>query len=128
VRLFPAWARSVSWLVVLLCSTPFAARADGALHHFTVRLQEQKVVEPPTRRLVLPHNANVVIRWQSEQAGELHLHGYDIEIKLIPGEDVITRFETRASGRFPVTSHGFGNDTGHVHARRALLHVEVHPD
>ena len=64
----------------------------------------------------------VTFEWQSDTAMELHLHGYDIEVKLQPGKPVRTPFKAHASGRFPLTSHG----AGHGHA--ALLYIEVHPD
>lgn len=68
----------------------------------------------------------VELVWTGDEAGRLHLHGYDIEFNITPGEPTVVRFEAYATGRFPVTSHGFGDEHGHGH--QTLLYVEVHPD
>ncbi len=47
------------------------------------------------------------IRWVTDEATAIHLHGYDIEISLEPGRPSTMSFEANASGRFPITSHGF---------------------
>jgi FtsP/CotA-like multicopper oxidase with cupredoxin domain len=67
----------------------------------------------------------VVLRWTVDEEVELHLHGYDVEANAAPGAPATMRFEARATGRFPVTSHGFG---GHSHhGESALVYIEVHP-
>jgi hypothetical protein len=70
----------------------------------------------------LTQGDTVTFEWQSDTAMDLHLHGYDLEVRLQPGKPVTTPFQAHASGRFPLTSHG----AGHGHA--ALLYIEVHPD
>jgi len=66
----------------------------------------------------------VELRWLSDAAAEVHLHGYDIELHLHAGETAVMTFEAEATGRFPVELHG-GHDHGGGHG--ALLYVEVHP-
>lgn len=69
----------------------------------------------------------VELRIASDQAGELHLHGYDVAIELRAGETTVVNLEATVAGRFPITSHGFGS-TGSRHAdHRALLYLEVYP-
>ena len=53
----------------------------------------------------------------------LHLHGYEIETRVVPGTVAEMRFEARATGRFTV----------HVHAVQArsesvLVYLEVYPE
>jgi hypothetical protein len=113
----------VAWslLAAVLALPPATAlAADGAAPQFDVRL------EPPSRRLVVSRGAQVAIRWHTDEAGELHVHGYDVAVPLDPRAPVVTRFEARATGRFPVTSHGFAGEAAHGHG--ALLWIEVHPD
>jgi hypothetical protein len=64
----------------------------------------------------------VTLRWTTDKALAIHLHGYDIEERLSPVAPVVMRFTARASGRFPVEIHAHGRG-GH----RVLAHVEVHP-
>ncbi|HEX9585364.1 MAG TPA: hypothetical protein VGB36_12755 [Gammaproteobacteria bacterium] len=39
---------------------------------------------------------------------ELHLHGYDLEIHVRPDEPAAMVIKATATGRFPITSHGWG--------------------
>jgi len=56
----------------------------------------------------------------SDVADEIHLHGYDIEAKLVPQAAVELRFSARAAGRFPLEIHGPGTE-------RTVGYLEVHP-
>ena len=56
----------------------------------------------------------------------MHLHGYDLELSLAPDAPTEMNFEAFATGRFPVTSHGFGGH-GHDDEEVVLLYLEVHP-
>lgn len=64
----------------------------------------------------------VELRWTTDEAVELHLHGDDIRLNLNPGAPGTMTFEAHAAGRFPVGIHGSG---GHGHG--ALLYLKVHP-
>lgn len=65
----------------------------------------------------------VELRWTTDEATELHLHGYDVEIDLTPGEEAVMSFDARATGRFAIEGHGFGGD----HVEKTLIYVEVLP-
>ena len=67
----------------------------------------------------LKQGDTVVLEWISDEALSLHLHGYDIEVTLVPNEKQSTPFEAFASGRFPLTNHGAG------HGHKALMYFEV---
>jgi hypothetical protein len=77
-----------------------------------------------TRRVTQGQTVEMV--WTSDEAGQLHLHGYDIEFEVSPESPTVVTFEAHATGRFPVTSHGFGDERGHGH--EVLLYLEVYPD
>ena len=96
----------------------------GEEKKFEVRIAARTVAEGgPALRASL--GDRVVITWHSDEAGELHLHGYDIAIELSADAPTQTSFEAFAAGRFPFTSHGFGESaSGH----EALLYLEVYPD
>ena len=63
----------------------------------------------------------VVLSWTSDRPLELHLHGYDLQVRAMPGVPQALRFEARATGRFPVEIHGSSGK--HI----TLIYVEVHP-
>jgi hypothetical protein len=65
----------------------------------------------------------VILRWHSDRPITLHLHGYEIETRVVPGSVAETRFAAWATGRFPV----------HLHASRTpsetvLVYLEIYPD
>jgi hypothetical protein len=107
--------------LLLAAAVPAGA---GAVQHVEVRIAARKVVEPADGRLVLRQGDAVVIDWTVDEAVELHVHGYDLAVRAAPGRPASTSFTARATGRFPVSSHGFGGTTGH---ERALLYIEVQP-
>jgi hypothetical protein len=62
---------------------------------------------PADHRLVaVTQGDKLTLRLTSDKPVEFHLHGYDIEEKLLPGATVSRRFLARAAGRFPLEVHG----------------------
>ena len=62
---------------------------------------------PADDRLVaVTQGDELTLRLTSDKPVEFHLHGYDIEQKLLPGVTVSRRFLARAAGRFPLEVHG----------------------
>jgi hypothetical protein len=64
----------------------------------------------------------VALTVRSAAAGELHLHGYDLEWHLAAGEESTGLFEASAAGRFPLEFHPEGGDRG-----VAVGYLEVRP-
>jgi hypothetical protein len=78
---------------------------------------------PADKRLVrVRQGDDVTLRWTTDRPITIHLHAYDIEKALIPGEPATMQFRARATGRFPVEVHAHGRDAG-----RTVGYVEVHP-
>jgi len=78
---------------------------------------------PADQRLVDVAQGDVVaLRLASDKPVEFHLHGYDIEEKLLPGATVSRRFLARAAGRFPLEVHGDFPGGGKV-----IGYLEVRP-
>ena len=61
----------------------------------------------------------------SDETVSLHIHGYDIEFKVDPEEPASVPFTAYATGRFPVSSHGWGGQ--HEHGHQTLFYLEVYP-
>ena len=47
----------------------------------------------------------VTLRLSSESPVEIHLHGYDLEGDVLPGEEIDLSFEADATGRFEIEDH-----------------------
>ena len=120
------------YIALLLATTSWssAVGATGvvASQQTQVRIRDRQVIEPATQRLVVTKNTLLNIHWHSDEAGTLHVHGYDINVRLQANATVSMQFLAKATGRFAVTSHGFAGETDHSHGHRAMLYIEVHPD
>ena len=111
-------------LVPIVLAAALHSPAACAEEVFDIRIENRSV--PVTGDTVRVSEGDlVVLRWHTDEPVTLHLHGYDIEIRALPDRSVETRLETFASGRFPITSHGFGDADGHGH--RTLMYLEVLP-
>ncbi|HET7679226.1 MAG TPA: hypothetical protein VFK79_03715 [Xanthobacteraceae bacterium] len=77
------------------------------------------------RTIKVTQGESVELRWTSDQPVRLHLHGYDIEVAVKPGEPAVTALRARIAGRFPVEKLQ-DKAGGHHHGGR-LLYLEVHP-
>jgi len=106
----------------LLCS----AAAQAAEVTFDIRIEKGRVA--PSMRLIRVKQGDAVrLRWSTDRPIDLHLHGYDIEIKVEPGRTADMAFTARATGRFPVEEHKPNARGGHSHGEAPLVRVEVYP-
>jgi FtsP/CotA-like multicopper oxidase with cupredoxin domain len=55
---------------------------------------------------------NVTLRFSSERLVELHVHGYDLEEEVAPGEPTALSFEADETGRFGIEDHETGEEVG----------------
>jgi hypothetical protein len=69
----------------------------------------------------------VELEFASDEAAELHLHGYDKFVSVEPGELAVLRIEATIAGRFPLEAHAFGKAGGRKHAHLVILYLEVYP-
>ena len=118
----------LAWLTagLFLPATPIrlAVAQEGSQRLIEVRIENRKVVAPKEAIRVTEGDV-VELRWTSDEPVELHLHGYDLETRVRPDGPAAMVIEAYATGRFPITSHGWG-DGGHGHD--ALTYLEVYPD
>jgi plastocyanin len=70
----------------------------------------------------------VKLRWTTDRAVVLHLHGYDIEKPVEPGVTTEFALTTDATGRFPIYAHAQGERAeARAHRETPLIYVEVYP-
>jgi hypothetical protein len=108
-------------LVALIAPLTIAGAAVAAsAHTFLVELKAGRVKGEET--LKVQQGDQVQVRVSSDRPMVLHLHGYDIEVSVVPPAPAMLTFKARLAGRFPVREHREG--TGN---HRAVLFIEVHP-
>lgn len=116
---------------------PAPALAQATNEPFKVTIEKRKVVGE--RVLRVKKGDTVRLQWQSDEAVEVHVHGYNIKTEIEPGVPAEVTFTARATGRYPVTSHGFGTAEerkkkthSHGHglpgSESALIYIEVLPN
>lgn len=111
-----------AWLAPAALSATAIAQ-DNPRHVLEARIAHRQVVAPEGAIRITEGDV-LELRWMSDEVVELHLHGYDIELRVRPGEPATMVIEADVTGRFPITSHGWG-DGGHGHD--ALTYLEVYP-
>jgi hypothetical protein len=88
-----------------------------------IRIENRKVVGEQLIRVTQGQIVQMV--WTTDEETQIHIHGYEIHIPASPDAPASVTFEAHATGRFPVTSHGFGDEYGKMH--QMLLYFEVYP-
>jgi len=103
-----------------------ASRAQT--RELTFDLQIEKGRLPQGKRLIRVKQGDAVrLRWTSDRAIILHLHGYDIETKVEPGTTAEMTFTARATGRLPVEEHKPTAQGGYSLGEAPLVRIEVLP-
>ncbi len=82
------------------------------------------------RTLRVDHNDEVVLRITSDQEATFHLHGYDLETSLTPGETAALAFTANATGKFDFEMHTASaghNGSDHSHDSTESCTAELPP-
>jgi hypothetical protein len=111
--------------LALVPGSAWPGEENPVVQRMELRITQRQLQDGNKTRRVTQGQA-VEMVWTSDEAGKLHLHGYDIEFEVSPEAPTVVTFKAHATGRFPVTSHGFGDE--HAHGHEALLYLEVYPD
>lgn len=64
---------------------------------------------------------DVELRWTSDSAAELHLHGYNVRSDLTAGAETVMPFKAKFGGRFALEAHVPGG------GEKTILFIEVRP-
>jgi hypothetical protein len=110
------------FLAVLALVLPVASTGIAAQRVFDLTIAHGKLTGGQDT-IRVQQGDDVVLRWHSDRPIVLHLHGYEIETRVVPGAVAETRFEARATGRFPVHVHA-----GQARSETVLVYLEVYPE
>jgi hypothetical protein len=88
---------------------------------------ERGTVSPKMQLIRVKQGDSVKLRWTSDRPITLHLHGYDIARKIVPGAVAEMAFTANAAGRFAVEEHKLDAHGGHSHGEAPLVRIEVYP-
>jgi FtsP/CotA-like multicopper oxidase with cupredoxin domain len=107
---------------------PTAVAQTAPARQFSVAIKGRKVDTASSVIRVTQGDA-VEIVLTSDEAAELHLHGYDLLLTVEPNVPATMHFAAKIAGRFPLEAHRFGpaSSSPHQHAAGPLLYVEVQP-
>jgi len=115
--------RSIVAFLLTAASSAFLAMAAELT--FDLKVEHNRV--PDNMRLIRVKEGDVVkLRWTTDQPLVLHLHGYDVEKRIVPGPSSELTFTAYATGRFPIHVHA-QDAGGRVHEEAPLVSIEVYP-
>jgi len=118
------WRRTAVVLLgaVLLCGA-------SAVREFEISIRDRRV-EGSASTIRVKRGETVLLRWRTDEAVSLHVHGYDIRASLSAASPESMRFEAAVAGRFAITAHEFGAvaDQPKRHREMTLLYLEVLPE
>ncbi len=111
------WLALVGPMVVCGNWSPAAAQVEEP-KRFDLRIENDRV--GGDLKVIRVRRGDVVeINWLANRRTVLHLHGYDIETTVEPDKTRVMSFTARATGRFPIETHGRHHSV--------LIYLEVHP-
>ena len=112
------------FLVAMLATSGFSetalAQSVAQTKRFNFSLSDGRLTSGE-RTVRVTKGDRVELHWHSDRTIELHLHGYDLRVQAGPSGPQVMRFESYATGRFPVEIHG--SEGRHSN----LIFIEVHP-
>lgn len=111
---------------LLLCILVPTLATAQEVRRFELALKAGEL--PKEQRTIQVKQGDAVeLRWTSDKSVRLHLHGYDIEVAVQPGEPTVMALQARIAGRFSVDKLDDNSGAGgHRHGGK-VLYFEVHP-
>ena len=113
--------------------TPFswpAARAADPIR-ISVAIKNRGLANQVQKFIRVTQGDLLELIFTSDEEAELHLHGYDLHLRVGPGVPNVLRVDAKIAGRFPLESHRFGSATSEpgaaAHGHLTLLHLAVYP-
>jgi hypothetical protein len=122
-------AREHLLLACLSCMFSSAHAADAAPRTFELNIVQGSA--PAAQRVIKVEKGDALkLKLTSDAPGELHLHGYRLAAKLVPGQPAELAFTAYATGRYPFEWHAENAANAESTHRRGppLATLEVRPN
>ena len=116
-------------LTAVACGSGAKAQSEAVTEAVTEAIQvrfDREKISPDT--IQVTHGDMVKIMIESIEPGQLHFHGYDIEVDVVPGALAEVSFEARVTGTFKITLHPTEEDSEHEAGHEAGHETEHEPD
>ena len=125
-----AWAgrraATVGLGLCLLCALTTTRAQPAPEKRFELRLSQGQV--PVSERVLrVTKGDGVQLRIISDEAGELHLHAYHQQARVVPGHPLELKFLAHASGRFRLEWHSASPTQPAGHHAPPVAVLEVRP-
>ncbi|MDH3690499.1 MAG: hypothetical protein OEU36_13555 [Gammaproteobacteria bacterium] len=111
-------------IAALFTSTLTLAQTAEKLQVFDLQVQARTLVNVE-QTMRVTQGDSIELRWSTDEPFTIHIHGYDIKQSISVDGITRTNFKAYATGRYPITTHGFGEHAQKHH--ETLLYLEVHP-
>lgn len=120
-------ASSIHCLLFCVIATAAAFAADSAQKTFSLMISQGTL--PAHQRVLRVEKDDMVrLRVASDAPGEVHLHGYRLEMKITPGTASEVSFKAHATGRYRIEWHTAGETSKKGdHHGPPLARLEVRP-
>jgi hypothetical protein len=119
-------ASSIHCLLFCVLATAAALAADPAQKTFSLTIS-QGTLPAQQRVLRVEKDDTVRLRVTGDAPGELHLHGYRLEMKITPASESELSFKAHATGRYRIEWHPAGETSKGDHHGPPLARLEVRP-
>jgi hypothetical protein len=136
MRSLPAFYLACALLLARALPLPFGMgvlAAPRVLAAEPVRISitiKDRKVDAGQNTIRVTQGVALELSFTSDEAAELHLHGYDRTIEVVPGAAAVLPLDTRIAGRFPIEAHRFGGPAPPGRRKQSpvvLFYLEVHP-
>lgn len=103
--------RRTVWIALLCAPFGATALAKEAQAPIALVVQAGKLVSGPSV-IKLKRDDPVLLTIVSDAADELHVHGYNLHVKLLPQQTATLQFIAKRTGRFTFELHKAGTELG----------------
>jgi hypothetical protein len=119
-----------------MCTVVFAALSGlipvdigfaQELRRFDLAMKDGEVA-PQWRTIRIKQGDSVELHWSSQRPVRLHLHGYDLELAVEPGQPAVMAFKAVEAGRFALSTVREEGRRGRAHQHGGrVLYLEIYP-
>ena len=119
-------ASTIHCLLFCVLAAAGAFAADSVQKTFSLTISHGTL--PAQQRVLRVEKDDMVrLRVTGDAPGELHLHGYRLEMKITPASESEISFKAHATGRYRIEWHPAGETSKGDHHGPPLARLEVRP-